>query len=69
MSMNFGLDANNVRRSTFGNANVSPNLSTSAGPIRVVQGRPVGVGVGFGNSMFQRINVNTTGGGGCGCGK
>jgi len=68
MSMNFGLDANTVRRSTFRNTNVSPIQAVPVtAPGRVVQGRPVGVG--FGTSMFQRINVNTTGGGGCGCGK
>jgi len=66
MSMNFGLDANNVRRSTFGNINSLPNQAPVTVPGRVVPGRPSG---GFGASMFQRINVNTTGGGGCGCGK
>lgn len=59
MSMNLGLDSNNVRRVNFIPQNINQSIN-----------RGVKVGVsGFGVSMFQRINVNTSGGGGCGCGK
>ena len=59
MSMNLGLDSNNVRRVNFIPQNINQPIN-----------RTVKVGVsGFGVSMFQRINVNTSGGGGCGCGK
>jgi hypothetical protein len=68
MSMNFGLDANNVRfRNSVNRSllNVNSNANNAI-PGRISQGRPSG----FGASMFQRINVNTaSGGGGCGCGK
>ena len=65
MSMNFGLDSNNIRRSNFGYS-VAPTPSLA--PVGI-NSQPKVSGSGFGNSMFHRINVKTTGGGGCGCGK